>query len=305
MEQPMNITKPEMVWDSHSSHVGEMLREMFINSKYTDVMLVCEDGGRFKVHRNVLSSCSEQFKEILEDDEHLSSIFLYGIVSFDLFPILELMYLGQTMINQEKTKGVLRVAEILKFKNFSDILGNNFTEDVRSETGNNGALLSDIKTVPTEELTVPTEELTVPTEEIQEATDDIDEIDVFQEFSMNHRKEEKCVAGKMTVPRLPKRKWIGKNKNEENFYHCDGCEYKSINRFHMARHKQSKHMNIFLKCDLCDYQTKRDDSLEEHRNFKHFGIQFPCELCDYIGSNSLSLKDHVKRMHKKTGFRSM
>ena len=79
----MNIGRPELVWDSHLNHVGYMLRDMFINSKYTDVVLVCEDGGRFKVHRNVLSSCSEKFKEIFEDDENISSIFLYGIVSFE------------------------------------------------------------------------------------------------------------------------------------------------------------------------------------------------------------------------------
>ena len=362
----MNIGRPELVWDSHLNHVGYMLRDMFINSKYTDVVLVCEDGGRFKVHRNVLSSCSEKFKGIFDDDENISSIFLFGIVSFDLFPILELMYLGQTLINQAKTKGVLGVAEKLKIKNFSNILEINRTENVSSEKEdiNNKAAPSDNRPDPTDECDVfiesiednimedkcaigekvvvaeslkiknfsnplknnltekisgdnasidyPTlsqEQQTIMDENkmfIQSLVDKskeekkaiMDENRMFIQSLVDKSKEEKWAIGKKLVPKLPRRKLKGKKENEIELYQCDSCDYRTVNRFFMARHKQSKHLKEFLKCDKCNYQTKRDDSLEEHYNFKHLGIRYTCDFCDYISANKNQLKAHMKRMHK-------
>ena len=331
----MNFDRPELVWDSHLNHVGYMLRDMFVNSKYTDVVLVCEDGGRFKVHKNVLSSCSEKFKEIFEDDENISSMFLYGIVSFDLFPILELMYLGQTLINQDKTKDVMGVAERLQIKNFSNVSSEK--EDI-----NNKADPSDNQPDPTDKYdvfiesivdnsmedncaigkkVVVAESLDIKnfsnplkdnlTEKIssnanivfpapsQEQKEIKDENEMFIQSLVDKSKEEKWAIGKKLVPKLPRRKLKGKKENEIELYHCDSCDYKTVNRLFMARHKQSKHLKEFLKCDKCNYQTKRDDSLEEHYNFKHLGIKFLCDLCEYISANKKQLKDHTKRMHKR------
>ena len=343
----MNIGRPELVWDSHLNHVGYMLRDMFINSKYSDVVLVCEDGGRFKVHRNVLSSCSEKFKEIFEDDENISSMFLYGIVSFELFPILELMYLGQTLINQEKTEGVLGVAEKLKIKNFSNILEINGIENVKCEDEgiNSKAAPPDSRPDPTSEYDVFIETIDIEdnimkdkcaigkkvvvaesleienfsnplknnlTEKIsgdnenfdfyapsQEQNEITEENEMFLQSLVDKSKEEKCAVGKKLVPKLPRRKLKGKKENEIELYQCDSCDYKTVNRHHMARHKQSKHLKEFLKCDKCNYQTKRDDSLEEHYNFEHLGIRYTCHLCQYITANKSRFKVHMKRIHKE------
>ena len=330
----MNNPESELVWDSHSNHVGEMLRDMFINSKHTDVVLVCEDGGRFKVHRNVLSSCSEKFKEIFEDDENISSMFLYGIISFDLFPILELMYFGQTLINQEKTKGVLGVAESLKIKNFINILKNNFNANSDNtdntvqfskyisaplETTNENEVIESIANldnskkdrcligtkVEKESLNGDNENKTDPFLEFEadpsdEKTEIIDHYDDmrFIDSIVDNRKEEKFAIGKKVVPKLP-RKVRGKKLEEIDLYHCDSCDYKTVNRLHMARHKQSKHLKEFLKCNKCEYQTKRDDCLEDHYNFKHLGIKFMCDQCEFESANSRNLKAHKKRIHTR------
>ena len=49
----------------------------------------------------------------------------------------------------------------------------------------------------------------------------------------------------------------------------DKCDFETVKRCNMMRHKRNNHGNTKLKCDDCDYETPRRDTLLIHRRSKH------------------------------------
>ena len=113
----MQKEKYNIIWQSYSDHLRDMLHEMMKSNELTDVTLVCDDKKQFKAHKIVLSACSSVFKGIIEDlPQNNSVIYLRGINHNEMESILEFMYLGAATFHEDRMKEFLNVAKSLEIK---------------------------------------------------------------------------------------------------------------------------------------------------------------------------------------------
>ena len=79
------------------------MKEMVINENFADVTLVTDDKKHIKAHKNILSSCSQVFKDILQEEKgSVSTIFLRGIHSSEIQLLLQYIYLGKVTLEEKK-----------------------------------------------------------------------------------------------------------------------------------------------------------------------------------------------------------
>ena len=102
-------------WPSYSEHLRNMMKEMLMDEKFSDVTLVTEDKKQIKAHLNILSACSPFFKDILQKQNN-SIIFLRGIHFDEVKSIMQFIYLGKTSFQQEMLNEFLSVARSLEIK---------------------------------------------------------------------------------------------------------------------------------------------------------------------------------------------
>lgn len=122
--------KYKLSWNSYTDHLQLLLQDMFKDESSKDVTLVCSDQIKLKAHKNVLKCCSDIFKQMLNVDgkeKHLM-IFLKGVSSQELNPLLNFMYLGHASFDESRINEFLAVAEELRVKelcNYNDSVSQN------------------------------------------------------------------------------------------------------------------------------------------------------------------------------------
>ena len=126
-----------------------------------------------------------------------------------------------------------------------------------------------------------------------------------------------------------------KRKREVRLYHCDLCDHKTKNNWHLKEHKALKH-NIGVTwyhcdqpncdkkfkhkgtlkmhkanvhdidvtwhhCDQCDYKCKQKGHIKQHKSFKHdIGVTwYHCDQpnCDKKFKQKIGLKQHKANVH--------
>ena len=117
--------KLNLIWETYNDHLQSMLNDMRSSNELTDVTLVSEDREQFKAHRVVLHASSPVFKS-MNSNTSLSSTYIYmrGIQSYEIEPILQFIYLGQAKVSKDRLKEFLRVAKSLELKELSNDIGN-------------------------------------------------------------------------------------------------------------------------------------------------------------------------------------
>ena len=59
------------------------------------------------------------------------------------------------------------------------------------------------------------------------------------------------------------------NKNNENKYPCDECNYKAKFPSHLRQHIKSIHEGVKYSCDQCSYKATAPSSLRKHKKSQH------------------------------------
>ena len=107
-----------------------------MQEKYSDVTLACE-GHFYKVHRLVLSICSDYFDAILEQTPCKHPVLvLNNIKAEDLDSLLQYIYDGKVSVPEANLTRFLKAAGQLTVKGLSGLKGNNDTEpsDITGDT---------------------------------------------------------------------------------------------------------------------------------------------------------------------------
>ena len=89
-------------------------------------------------------------------------------------------------------------------------------------------------------------------------------------------------------------------KDHENKYLCDKCDYKATKTFNLRQHIAAIHEGVRYSCEQCDYKATTPSNLKQHRKCRHEGVKYPCDQCTYIASQPFSLHYHVKSNHRNT-----
>jgi len=93
-------------WEKFSSNLLESVREQKCIEDLKDVTLVSSDNHHVKAHKIILCAGSEVMKNIiLNNPRTMPLIYLRGIGHNVLLSILEFMYYGQTLVNQDFFQG--------------------------------------------------------------------------------------------------------------------------------------------------------------------------------------------------------
>ena len=145
---------------SYSDHLRKMMKEMMISGQFADVTLVTDDNEQIMAHRNILSTCSPVFKDILQLDSNNTNsvIYLRGIQHSEMESIMQFIYLGEAKFYEERMSEFLMVSKNLEIKELSTgIEMNGFIQIIpsheMSNVGNRKTLLKLDQTSSNEETT--------------------------------------------------------------------------------------------------------------------------------------------------------
>ena len=104
-------------WKAFPEHLKLMSKELYEEDRYSDITLISDDQFQFKAHKIILSACSPVFRNIIDYNPTQNSlIYLRGVQSQELEPILQFMYLGEGNLSYERIGVFLKVAKDLQVK---------------------------------------------------------------------------------------------------------------------------------------------------------------------------------------------
>ena len=88
-------------------------------------------------------------------------------------------------------------------------------------------------------------------------------------------------------------------------YPCEvgDCDYKSVRKDDIKKHKEMKHFREYSTCDICGFVTHVKQYLKIHIQNKHEGKKHACEDCEKSYNTNLGLRKHRERKHQKTVFK--
>ena len=113
-----------------NQHSFETFKALFQDNAFNDVTLVCEDQRQVKVHKVILSSASQFFKQILLKNPHANPLIYLKLKYDHLCSIVTFMYLGQCEIEQSNIESFLEIAKDLQIDGlFTDKQEDSFVSD--------------------------------------------------------------------------------------------------------------------------------------------------------------------------------
>ena len=104
-------------WNEFKENTASAFGKLRNKSEFSDVTLVCQDGGKVEAHKVILASSSPFFMELFSENKHPHPlIYMRGLKLDVLLALLDFLYLGESNIWQEKLDEFLALAAELKLK---------------------------------------------------------------------------------------------------------------------------------------------------------------------------------------------
>ena len=96
--------------DQFQNNGSEILKNMRALEEFCDVTLISEDEVRVRAHKVVLASASTLFRDMFQSDDEEYQVILMKGVSLELMTaMLEIIYNGETKVNEEECEDFLNV----------------------------------------------------------------------------------------------------------------------------------------------------------------------------------------------------
>ncbi|XP_064092615.1 protein tramtrack, beta isoform-like isoform X25 [Macrobrachium nipponense] len=103
-------------WNNHKATFCHILANLRDKERYTDVTLACE-GKFYRVHKLVLSTCSEYFEVMFENTPCKHPVIVLNHIKHDeIEALLSYMYAGVVNVAQNDLARLIKAAELLKIK---------------------------------------------------------------------------------------------------------------------------------------------------------------------------------------------
>ena len=303
--------KLNLIWETYNDHLQSMLNDMRSSNELTDVTLVSEDREQFKAHRVVLHASSPVFKS-MNSNTSLSSTYIYmrGIQSYEIEPILQFIYLGQAKVSKDRLKEFLRVAKSLELKELSNDIGNSdviekekIEETYKESEASKSPLLKESETdINNESKKVEFDEREELDPAIDLSTSDMLTGPVSTTDINDHQQKESnhpflCAQCDLLYNDKTSLKRHMMAIHEGVKYPCDQCSYKAKHKHNLKDHKENVHDGIKISCDQCSRKFSKNN-LQKHINYAHKGIRYSCNQCTYEARNPSLLNSHIKGVHE-------
>ena len=305
-------------------NAGNCLKRLYHETDFTDVTLVCEEAKQLKAHKVILSTGSEIFKTILQNNPHPHIlVFLRNIPISRLENILKFLYFGQVDIPQNEIDQFLSLAEDLKVnglagKNISEggLLKDNYEDRNNEHDGNSTLLLQknsnmDEEINKTDDNTLEgnaLEEFETESPISEEVEENLHETSASEDPNVdkrinqgditeaNNEDQEKTFTQQFkdkleTIERM----FDKVLPNWDGIFNCEQCHYTTKWKCDLVKHFRSRHEP--LKCNKCPKELTTIKGMKHHQSTVHDGIRFPCKFCPHQATNVYYMEKHVKKYH--------
>ena len=292
-------------WRSFEENIRECFKTLRQEQRLFDVTLATDDGQNIKAHKIILSAGSHFFNDIFMKSNHKDMlIYLQGISSAKLEPVIEFLYNGETFITQEEVKVFLDTGKELKVKGLEgeltgieenhdkkqkesyfsenelyeyDDYENDFNEDGFSEK------------VVGNETVVKTAEANMQVRVNNELL-----LQVNQMIEKNEGVWRCKVCGKIMTSSSNIRRHA-EIHIEGMSYSCNICNKTYPNRHGLRSHISGIHSELF-SCDVCG---KSDMNRKSYQSYKDTHLELiSCDICGKSGLNKRAYRKHESRQHK-------
>ena len=228
-------------WNDFEPNVTRSFRKLRHEEDFSDVTLVGDDFKPISAHKVVLSSCSEYFKNVLQNSQKHSHpvLCLEGVGNADLTNILDYIYNGELNIYQEDLDRFLTISQRLKLEG---LIGQeetlNKTEYFQEETLSSAITPND-------------------DDDDNTVVKSHEEKKVVIQFEDNHNLDEK-LDGMYS-------------QNPSGEYSCHSClkTFKKSTRFHMREHVETHVEGLQFDCSFCSKQLRSRNALRQHISRDH------------------------------------
>ena len=270
-----------MKWDEFGENARATFAQLRDDHDFTDVTLVCEDGGyQVGAHKVILASASPVFSNLLRNNPHPRPlIFMRGLKSEELVALVDFLYCGQTKVAQKNLQTFLVLAAELQLKGLADV------KDRKENEREVEPVTHDLKE-----------------EEVLSKTNAIIETDPeHREISQSGKsfdKRENEILNSHFEPSLP----VTYNQYQ---YTGDTSTTADLEKFHQQiESMMTKKLDTFLygskmawACNLCGKEATQGQ-IRRHIESKHItGVRHKCDLCHKTSKSRYALEVHKKRNH--------
>ena len=306
-----------VAWNEFESYAVRAFKGLEGDTHFTDVTLACEDGGSVKVHKVVLSMCSQLFREILIHNPHPHPlIYLAHCNLVDLQSFLQFIYRGEVLLEQGKLEKFMETAKRFKVKGLGEEGGSIHSkaadiEGMEIKTTQHETLADrmdqDESTIIKQSERVDIDvEMLVHSKAVELEADKKSETatkGVYYEkviVTSNIKQESQKENNLENKSRDAK---ISSCKRYRSTHTCSICGVQRSSKNNLEMHMKTKHdFGEKLQCDQCKYDTAYKDVLDKHILSKHTAFRYPCNQCDYKATQKGTLKAHTENKHEGRTF---
>ena len=321
-----------IMWNSFSDHVMDMMKELMTQHDFADVTLISEDKRTFKAHKNILSAFSPFFKDILQvDASRTPLIFLKGVTGIELQSILNFIYLGNTTSSHDRINDLILSANILEIKGLGDFELENkdhyhpLESQVVEEETTTVIISEDPK-----ELSMKDKPFIIPEEKVKNTDDDethakdkfddtvnnviigmdfdfSDHVNTNTEFPSQDQSPEALNGPVLKESEIKETGSIRNVPGIKNNDKIEGPDSKSGKEFKCKKCDKvlkskkflSQHMRVHkdYSCHLCDHKALTQQAYDKHMSYKH-NLNFNCFLCDFKAEEHWQLREHYESTHE-------
>ena len=220
------------VWSDFHEDILNTRKDFFENGYFADVTLISDDLKTFNVHRSILFPASDLLKQLLliKQCKTEATLFLKGIKSQFLEPILHFIYFGEVSVPEAQVKKFIKCAKDLDLKSFSGNVSLTKSESRLDHIINTpGPLNSELSETKSSQIFYRSNTIQRPQDEKEE------EIHFYQCDKCEYKSKDTTNL-KIHINRLHVRASSVISK-----YSCNVCTYTNVDPNKMKVHKETKH----------------------------------------------------------------
>merc|ERR1712129_111495 len=250
-------------WNEFEANIRESFKTLRDEERLFDVTLATDDGQHIQAHKMVLSAGSHFFSDIfIKTNNYSMLIYLKGISSAELKPVIDFLYNGEAFITQEYLTTFIGTAKELQIKGLlGDLqgIGENQTENKKS----------------IQHYTENDKVMTKTEGFMEEDADLLDKDDVILVETDNS----KPVLNPNRELDLQIETIIEKS---DGLWRCKVCDKRAYLKHHIKSHAESHIEGVSHACHICSKSFSSRHNLQSHISKQHSEL-FSCDVCEKTG----------------------
>jgi len=258
-------------WNGYDANIRKSFKNLREDKKLSDVTLVTDDGQHIQAHKIILSAGSNFFADIFMKSNHSNMlVYLKGIRSDNLDPIIDFIYNGEVFITQEQMKVFIETGKELQVKGLEGEL-TGITENT-------------------------TENSIYHKEEVQRYDNHEDKKTVTDTDDNDYGHVTEIGEGNLQLRANDEldQKITNMIEKYEGVWTCKICGKTATKKQHIQSHAEIHIEGMSFPCNICSKTFTNRMGLSSHISGVHSEL-FSCDICGKTGMNRNMYKKHKLR----------